>query len=315
VGRQGDRCDVAQLAIPELNVTIEGVSVAGVETWLRVPEWSLAIDAGRSPEAVVRSRHLALTHAHMDHAGGLAQVLALRRLWTLGATSVYAPASSCPDLRLIVEAWQRLHRVEFEWTLVPMEPGAEAELGHGRVLRALPVDHAVPSLGFAVVTRPRKLRPEYAGIEGETLRELQGRGVEVTLAQERVLLAASGDTKATALERVPELQTAEVVLHEATFLDDKRAIADAHKGGHTHLDELIERADLIQARRFVAYHVSQIYAADEARKVVQDRLPAELAVRAAVLAPGRSGADGGDANGSGKCVTGQFPAIGQLLKP
>jgi hypothetical protein len=114
---------------------------------------------------------------------------------------------------------------------------------------------------------------------------------------------------------VTEVQAAEVVLHEATFLDDKRAVADAHKGGHTHLDELIERAGLLQARRFVAHHISQIYTADEARKVLQARLPPELAARASALVPARNGTDAGEANGSGKRISGQFPAIGQLLKP
>jgi hypothetical protein len=34
-----------------------------------------------------------------------------------------------------------------------------------------------------------------------------------------------------------------------------------------------------------------------------------------VLVPARNGTDAGDTNGSGKRISGQFPAIGQLLKP
>ena len=50
----------------ELGFHVEGISVAGVETWLRVPEWSLAIDVGRSPEILSRCQHIALTHAHTE---------------------------------------------------------------------------------------------------------------------------------------------------------------------------------------------------------------------------------------------------------
>ncbi|MSP91073.1 MAG: MBL fold metallo-hydrolase [Myxococcales bacterium] len=307
VGRPQERCECTQLVFPELNLTIEGVSVAGVETWLRIPEWGLGIDTGRSPDSIVRCRHIALTHAHMDHAGGLGQILALRKLWSLGPCTVYAPAPSCADLASVVCAWQRLHGVEFDWSLVPMESGCEADIGGGRRLRALAADHVVPALGYAIVSHPRKLRPEFAGLDGDALRQLQEQGTEVTAPQRRVLLAASGDTLAGALERSTELQEADVLLHEATFLDERRTRDDAHKGGHTHLDELIERAQGIQARHFVPYHVSQIYSADEARRVLSQRIPPDLLNRTTALLPGERVAPAGYAGDWN--TTGQFPTV------
>lgn len=276
---------MAQIYLERLGVHLEGQSVAGVETWLRVPEWNLAIDVGRSPEPVARCKHLALTHAHMDHAGGLAQYLSVRQLYGLEAPVVYAPAEACGELRTLVEAWGRLHHRPFDWQLIGMRPGDEASLGGGRWLRALPADHVVPALGYAVLEKPKRRRAEFASAPPDVLRQLADSGVMVTEATERVLLAVSGDTMPTVLDRVAELRTAEVVAFETTFLDARRTVADARVGGHTHLDDVLARADSIRPHVFVPYHVSQIYTAAAARAVFLERLPPELQTRCRPLLP------------------------------
>lgn len=276
---------LAQLYLDRLGVHLEGQSVAGVETWLRVPEWNLAIDVGRSPEHVARCKHLALTHAHMDHAGGLAQYLSVRQLYSLGAPMVYAPAESCDALRAIVDTWGRLHGRPFDWTLVGLRPGDEVPLGSGRFLRALQADHVVPALGYAVLERPHRRRAEFANASAEVLRQLANSGVVVTEPTERVLLAVSGDTMPSVLDHVTELHTAEVVAMETTFLDARRTVADARVGGHTHLDDVIDRAETLRPHVFVPYHVSQLYTATQARAVLLERLPVELANRCRPLLP------------------------------
>lgn len=276
---------MAQIKLEKLGVRLEGVSVAGVETWLRIPEWSLAIDVGRSPEPVARCKHLALTHAHMDHAGGLAQYLCLRQLYSFEVPTVYAPAESCAELRLIVGAWGRLHGRNFDWNLVEMRPGDEAELGGGRWLRALPADHVVPALGYAVLERPRRRKPEYADSTPRALRSLSESGVTITEPTERVLLAVSGDTLPTVLDRVDELRTAEVVAMEATFLDNRRSIKDAQVGGHTHLHEILNRADGIRPSVWIPYHISQIYTPATARAALTAQLPPELQTRCRPFLP------------------------------
>lgn len=277
---------VPRLRFPGLGLTVEGVSVAGVETWLRVPEWSLAIDVGRAPEVVARCKHLALTHAHMDHSGGLAQYLALRKMYSLGPCTVYAPAPACRDLGELVAAWERLHGSPFHWHLQPMEPGDEVDLGKGRFLRAFAVAHVVPSLGYAVLERPRRLLPRYAGLTEAELRALAAVGTELSAPTERVLLAASGDTLARGLDRAEDLHQAEVALVEATFLDGRRTLDEAHWGGHVHLDELVQRAELFRGRYLVPYHVSQIYRAAEALEILHRRLPPDLEARTVALLPG-----------------------------
>lgn len=276
---------MAQIYLERLGIRLEGQSIAGVETWMRIPEWSFAIDVGRAPEPVARCKHLALTHAHMDHAGGLAQYLALRQLYAFEPPTVYAPAESCADLRSIVELWGSLHRRAFDWTLIGLRPGDEVELGSGRWLRALSADHVVPTLGYAVLERPRRRKAEFAATPPALLKQLAESGVTITEVTKRVLLAVSGDTLPTALDRVEELRTAEVVAMETTFLDARRTIAEARVGGHTHLDDVLARADGIRPHVFIPYHISQIYTPAAARAVLAERLPPELLTRCRPLLP------------------------------
>lgn len=276
---------MAQIRLERLGVRLEGISVAGVETWLRVPEWSLAIDVGRAPENVVRCKHLALTHAHMDHSGGLAQYLCLRQLYGFEPPTVFAPAEICAELQTIVDAWGRLHGKPFGWTLIGMRPGDEVELGRGRWLRALPAHHVVPALGYAVLERPRRRKAEYAEATPEVMRKLVDSGITVSEPTERVLLAVSGDTLPTVLDHCEELRTAEVVAMETTFLDPRRSTADARTGGHTHLNEILDRADGIRPGIWIPYHISQIYAPAMARAVLQDRLPPQLQARCRPFLP------------------------------
>ncbi len=276
---------MAQIYLDRLGVRLEGQSVAGVETWMRIPEWSLAIDVGRAPEPIARCKHLALTHAHMDHAGGLAQYLALRQLYAFESPTVYAPAEVCDDLKAIVNVWGKLHNRAFDWTLIGMRPGDEVELGGGRWLRALAADHVVPALGYAVFERPRRRKAEFAASPPSVLRQLAENGVTITEPTQRVLLAVSGDTLPSALDRVEELRTAEVVAMETTFLDARRTVADARVGGHTHLDDILERADGIRPHVFIPYHISQIYTPAAARAVLLERLPPELQTRCRPLLP------------------------------
>lgn len=262
---------VAELVLGSSGITLEGTSVAGVATWMRVPQWGLAFDIGLAADHAVRCGRLAITHAHMDHAGGLPHWLALRRMYKLGPSVVYAPAAACLDLQAIVAIWERLHAAQFDWTLVPMEPGQEEPLGGGRRLRAFAADHVVPTNGYAVVAEVTRLRAGLEGLPRADLRQMAERGDLIAEPQDRVLLALTGDTRPTLIARVPELRQAQFVLHETTFLDDRRTAAEARQKGHTHLEELQEQLSDLSGT-FLPYHISQMYTAAGARRTLRQKL-------------------------------------------
>jgi ribonuclease Z len=128
------------------------------------------------------------------------------------------------------------------------------------------------------------LRPEFHGLAEPELRELRTQGIALSTPQTRVLLAASGDTRIDALDLAPELLQAEVLLLETTYLDATRTVADAHLGGHVHLNEVVALAQAFaHTKRLVPYHISQMYAVADVRRILQARLPAELWARTTPL--------------------------------
>ena len=64
--------------------------------------------------------------------------------------------------------------------LRPLRPGDEIELSREHVVTVSATKHTVPSLGFVVWERRRKLKPEYAHLAGHEIRDLRLAGTEVS---------------------------------------------------------------------------------------------------------------------------------------
>src|SRR5690606_8497462 len=57
---------------------IQGISIAGEETVVHIPELDLCFDIGLAPRAVLPSKYVALSHGHMDHVAGIAYYFSQR---------------------------------------------------------------------------------------------------------------------------------------------------------------------------------------------------------------------------------------------
>lgn len=284
--RHGDDGPWLRLDLPGLDFRLEGWSVAGIETTLRVPEWSLAIDCGRVVLPSVTCRHLALTHAHLDHAGGLPGWLGLRSMFRLGPADVYAPAAVCAPLLDVVRIWERLQGVRFDFALHAAAPGDRFALGGGRVLQALPAHHNdVAAVGWAVHEQRHHLRPDLVGRPGPEIAARKRAGEAVTVGHEVTLLATTGDSRASIAAEVAALREALVVLHEVTLLSEEHPPVRAHEGGHTHLADLADSPFGEGARVVVPFHVSQRYDAATARRLLLEALGPRFGERLLPLLP------------------------------
>jgi ribonuclease Z len=180
-------------------LTLAGFSISGLATYLQVPELDVCFDMGECPLSAVPLRHVLLTHAHGDHARCVLRHSALRRMLGLaGDASYFMPADIAANFV---------------------------------------VDHrGVPSLGYTILERRKKLLDHYAALAGAEIAALRRTGVQVSVDVDVPAITFIGDCVAHSLHK-PEVWQAPVLVIEATYVDpDDREMAASK--GHTHIDEI-----------------------------------------------------------------------------
>ncbi|MCC6623873.1 MAG: MBL fold metallo-hydrolase [Deltaproteobacteria bacterium] len=267
---------------------VDGFSLGGVETAVHVPELRLAIDVGRGRQQLVRCDHLALTHTHMDHAGGLPYLLALRMLYAMQPPVVYVPAQMAGATEAMLRAWEGMQRYAFRSRVVACEPGDRYTIGRGVYLEPFRTYHPVPSNGYTIVRDTKKLRDELRGLDGPAIAALRAAGEPVDRMERRALLSVTGDTLPEVLDKQPHILESEALVLECTFLDERKTVVDARAGGHVHLDELMPFAGAFRNKRLVLSHTSQLYNPDEVMPKLarfRERLPASVELCAFPMVP------------------------------
>lgn len=266
--------------------TVRGVSVGGIYTSLAVPELGVVFDVGISPRSSGGTDTILLSHGHVDHVGALPALLGIRALHgKQRPPRVVMPAEIVEDLQAALAALAKLQRWPLAIEAIGMSPGDEIALRGDLLVRAVRTFHPVPSLAYLLVRRVAKLKPTLHGLTGPEIAARKRDGEVVTDLEERVELAYVTDTLVSVLDHAPDLLRARVLILECTFLDERKALADARAGCHIHLDELIERADRFANDHVVLMHLSQLYRPDEVAGILDARVPPALRRRVIPFVP------------------------------
>jgi ribonuclease Z len=257
-------------------LTIEGYSRAAVQSYWRIPELKVGFDLGAHPWAFMGTPNWFITHTHLDHVAALPVYIARRRMMKMEPPKIYLPIQAVEDVRRLLLVMQRLDRGRMNCELIGLEPGQEVELSRELVVTSFATSHTIPSLGFLVSERRRKLKDEYLQLAGEQIRDLRLSGTEVTREVRTPLVAYTGDTSPPGLDNFPLAFQAKILITELSFIRPKHRREKIHKFGHLHLDDFLERADKFQNELIIAAHFSTRYHSQEVLNYVTPRLPAHL---------------------------------------
>ena len=253
-------------------MTIEGYSRAAVQTYWRIAELKLGFYMGGSPWNFMGTQTFFITHAHLDHMAGLPAYVARRRMMKMEPPTVYVPEEVLDNVLKMLHSWQRLDRGRMVVDLRPARAGEEIELSREHIVVPFATQHTVPSLGYAVFERRRKLKPEYTGLGGTEIRDLRLSGIDVTAEVRLPLVVYCGDTAPSGLDQLPAIYEAQILITELTFFRPEHRKEKIHKFGHTHLDDILERAAKFKNELLIFSHFSTRYFDSQIRKAVEKKL-------------------------------------------
>jgi len=254
-------------------LTVEGYSRAAVQSYWRVPELKLGFDLGGQPWSFMSTSTWFLTHTHLDHIAALPVYVARRRMMKMEPPTIYLPEMAIEPVEKLLKAVSRLDRGRLPCALLPARPGDEIELSREHVVTVSSTTHTLPSVGYVVWERRRKLKHEYHGLPGDKIRDLRFSGVDVTQEVRTPLVAYLGDSSPEGLDRCPAMYEAMILITELTFVAHSHRKEKIHKFGHMHLDDLLARRDRFRNEVVIATHFSTRYTDDRIRRILGKRLP------------------------------------------
>lgn len=272
---------------------LSAVSIGGQETCLvLLPSFRLAFDIGRCPQRACYAEQLLLTHTHLDHVGGLGPYVATRSLLALQPPTVYCPSSRVAGVEAYLASLRALDGSDMPALLVGTTVGESFLLNGGRH-SAVPfqTDHPVPCNGYTIFSHRQKLKSEFVGLPGAEIARKRKAGEvvcdDVCVAE----VAFTGDTTAAWVHHPSASAplTARLLIMECTFVDDNVSPEDAHRYGHTHLDEICANAALFEkAEAILLVHFSARYKREEIVRALETKLPPSLRGRVTPLLEGYS---------------------------
>lgn len=255
------------------DLTVEGYSRAAVQTYWRFPELKVGFDFGAQPWDFMGTSTWFVSHAHLDHIAALPVYVARRRMMKMEPPTIYLPESAIEPIEKILKLFTRLDRGRMPCSLLPIKPGDEIELSREHVVTVSATTHTVPSLGFVVWERRRKLRPEYQQLAGHEIRDLRLSGVDVTEERRLPRVAYLGDSTANGLDDCPAMYEAQILITEVTFVAPHHRRDKIRKFGHMHLTDLLERRDRFHNELIIASHFSTRYNGKQIRHWVEAAVP------------------------------------------
>jgi len=242
---------------------MQGVSVSGMETCITLPQMGIALDIGMMTVDAVNCQTVLITHGHMDHIGAITMHAARRALLGMTPSVFIVPPGLAPSLQSLFKVWGALEGAkngeQIPCTIVPLPPEVTYDLGKGLSVRPFITDHRIESQGYRIIETRKKLKAEYLGMPGDEIARLRSQGVEVSTVNPVTRLVYTGDTRVSVWDRVEDIRHAQVIITEATYSAGDRTPAHADERGHTHLQELVDRAEIFDTQALVLTHFSARY--------------------------------------------------------
>ncbi|MFC1781860.1 MBL fold metallo-hydrolase [Planctomycetota bacterium] len=257
------------------DLEIIGYSVAGEETVVAIPKLDVCFDIGKAPDQVIPINNILLTHGHMDHSAGFAYYLSQRNFCGQSAGTILAPKNLITPMKQIIDSWARLDGNKIPAKLVGVKPSDEYEIKPNLYARVFPTKHSTGSVGYSVIEKRKKLKPEFMKLNGKQIVELKKHGIEIDYPLEIPIVTYLGDTQYVDFSKLKYIVESKIIIAECTFYEDEH-ITRAEAGKHMHIDELTSLLGKLNNEHIIITHTTQRTPIFEIRKILQNTLPKDI---------------------------------------
>ncbi|HUS74254.1 MAG TPA: MBL fold metallo-hydrolase [Sedimentisphaerales bacterium] len=264
--------NLAHIKIDELEII--GYSVAGEETVVAMPQLDVCFDIGKAPNQVISINHILLTHGHMDHAAGIAYYLSHRNFSGQSPGTILAPKNLLGPIREIIDAWSRLDGNKVPANLVGVKAGDEYQIKPNLFTRVFPTKHSKGSVGYTVIEKRKKIKPEYAKLMGPQIVELKKQGIEIDYPLEIPIVTYLGDTQYIDFSQLKYIVESKILIAECTFYETEHS-GRAEAGRHIHINEFVELIEKLQNEHIIITHTTQRTPMREIRRILKEAISPE----------------------------------------
>jgi ribonuclease Z len=282
--------NLARMKIGELEVI--GYSVAAEETVVAVPQLDVCFDIGKAPDQIIPINHILLTHGHMDHAAGIAYYLSHRNFCGQSPGTILAPENLLGPMKEIIDAWGRLDGNKIPANLVGVKAGDEYQIKPNLFTRVFPTKHSRGSVGYSVIERRKKIKPQYAGLSGPKIVELKKQGVQIDYPLELPIVTYLGDTQYVDFSQLQYIVESKILIAECTFYETDHS-GRAEAGRHMHINEFAALMEKLNNEHIIITHTTQRTPMGEIRKILKDVLSPEKYSRVVLFMDKRRRQPGG----------------------
>ncbi len=264
--------NLAYIKIDELEII--GYSVAGEETVVAMPQLDVCFDIGRAPKQIIPINNILLTHGHMDHAAGIAYYLSHRNFCGQSVGTILAPENLLGPMREIIDAWSRLDGNKVPANLVGVKAGDEYQIKPNLFTRVFPTKHSKGSVGYTVIEKRKKLKPEYTKLAGPQIVELKKRRIKIDYPLEIPIVTYLGDTQYVDFSQLKYTVESRILIAECTFYEGEHT-ERAEAGRHMHINEFAALMEKLQNERIVITHTTQRTPMRDIRRILKEALSPE----------------------------------------
>jgi len=275
-----------QVSLEQKRWNMYGFSISGLSTYFQIPELDFCVDMGECPISAISLNHVLLTHSHGDHSRCLMRHNSLRRMMNNPTPAVYYIPEPVYDLAIdLIKAETLFEGVAEERFDLPslecVKAGERFTLAYRKDLEVYPfhVKHSIPSFGYTVFCKKKKLKQEYLESPREEIISLKKSGVEITNDVREPMVSFMGDCLGESLWEERHIWNSPVVVCECTFLDEDE-MSMARKKGHTHIEHLLVALDRVgrnmTCQTIILTHFSMKYSKSYIFETVNKVMPPEF---------------------------------------